>query len=112
MLSTLINEVNQKQGVAINKIRSLINQLVDEGTLIEKKGEVGKKGGRKHTILHRARGKGGLYRDENGKSAFKPDPMAEPHWIESEVEADRPSNNLIQVEGNLLAALANGGRQN
>jgi hypothetical protein len=114
-LSKLKNTVHQKQGIPMNKIGPFIDQLIDEGLLIPTEGATSKKGGRKPTVLNRARGKGGPYRDTNGRPAYKAAPVAGPLWIKEtepdpreQTEGVRTSSNNSNEYDNLITELASG----
>jgi len=84
--STLIAKANRSAGIPIAKVKAFIEQLLDEGQLKAKEAEVGKKGGRKATVYHRARGVATWYRDKNGRPQMKAADQIRPPTIEEEEE--------------------------
>jgi AAA domain len=71
-LSELKNRLREKQAMTDRSIKGLIDQLLDEGRIVQKEGvQKSKKGGRKPIVIHRVAGFAGYYTDENDKVQFK-----------------------------------------
>jgi len=71
LLAELKNRLHEKHGMSERSTKGLINQLLDEGKLLQKDGKQGTHGGRKPQVVYRAPGFCGSFTDNDGRVKFK-----------------------------------------